>query len=214
MHDHDQTQHTSNRPSKPQETATPSIASQIGNAAVARLVQGQRIDRHGGGNAPLDTEIARAIDEQRGRGHELDTDARGRLESAFGEDFSDVRIHNDAEAHDLSKAVSAEAFTTGSDVFFESGKYDPGSSEGQKLLAHELTHVSQQRGAAPASEMTVSDPGDASEVEAKSVAESVSAAAPSAASPAGAVVSRAAEEEELQMSRVDREAEEEEPMQG
>jgi uncharacterized protein DUF4157 len=212
VHEHDQTQSKSGRPSKPQETAAPSIASQIGNAGVARLVQGQGVDRSGGGPAALDTEIARAIDQQRGGGRELDTDARAKLEGAMSEDFSDVRIHSDAEAHELSKAVSAEAFTTGSDVFFQSGKYDPGSSEGQKLLAHELTHVSQQRGAAPASEMTVSDPGDASEVEASAVADRVSSAPPSA-SPAGAVVSRAAEEEELQMSRVDRAAPEGEELQ-
>jgi hypothetical protein len=217
MHDHDQLQRTGNRPSKPQEAATPSIVSQIGNAAVARLLQGQGIDRSGGGPAQLDHEIARAINEQRGRGDELDTDARGKLEHTMGEDFSDVRIHSDAEAHELSKAVSADAFTTGSDVFFQSGKYDPASSEGQKLLAHELTHVSQQRGAAPASEMTVSDPGDATEAEARAVADTVSSASGATAtpSPAGASVSRAAEEEELQMSRVDRAApEEEEPMQG
>jgi hypothetical protein len=110
--------------------------------------------------------------------------------------------------------VSAEAFTTGSDVFFQSGKYDPSSSAGQKLLAHELTHVSQQRGATPTSDMTVSEPGDASEVEATSIADKVSSA-PSSTSQQTATVSRAAEEEELQTSRLDRAgAEEEEPMQG
>ena len=215
MHDHEQIQRHGSHGSHAEETSEPSLASQIGNAGIARLVEGRRIDRSGsGGPAKLDGEIAREIDERRGRGSELDRDARSKLETAMGEDFSDVRIHNDAEAHELSKAVSAEAFTTGSDVFFQSGRYDPGSSAGQKLLAHELTHVAQQRGAAPASEMTVSDPGDASEVEATSVAEKISSAPPSAGQ-VGATVSRAAEEEELQASRIDRQApEEEEPMQG
>ena len=212
MHEHEQKQQAGGRPARPQEKAAPSIASQIGNAGIARPVEGERIDQSGGGPGRLDHEVARAIDEQRGRGRELDTDARATLESGLGEDFSDVRIHDDAGAHALSKAVSAEAFTTGSDVFFQSGRYDPGSSEGQKLLAHELTHVAQQRGASPTSEMTVSDPGDASEVEAKAVADQVSSAQPSA-SPTSATVSRA-EEEELQMSRVDRAEEEEEPLQG
>ena len=214
MHEHEQTQQAGGRPVKPQEKAAPSIASQIGNAGVARLLKGEGIDRSGGGGpAQLDREIARAIDAQRGRGRELDTDARSGLETAMGEDFSDVRIHDDAEAHDLSTSVSAEAFTTGSDVFFQSGKYDPASSEGKKLLAHELTHVVQQRGATPTTEMTVSDPGDASEVEASAVAERVSSAQPSAAQPS-ATVAREAEEEEVQTSRVDRQEYEEEPAEG
>ena len=214
MHDHEQTQKTGGRTPKPHETAAPSIASQVGNAGIARLVQGEGIDRSGSGPAHLDREIARAIDDRRGRGHELDGEARANLEGAMGEDFSDVRVHDDADAHELSTAVSAEAFTTGSDVFFQSGKYDPASSAGQKLLAHELTHVSQQRGATPTSDMTVSEPGDASEVEATSLADKVSSA-PSSTSQQTATVSRAAEEEELQTSRLDRAgAEEEEPMQG
>ena len=215
MHEHEQINQMGGRPAKPQEKAAPSIASQIGNAGIARLVKGEGIDRSGGGPAQLDREIARAIDEQRGRGRELDADARSGLENAMGEDFSDVRIHDDAEGHELSRAVSAEAFTTGSDVFFQSGKYDPASSEGQKLLAHELTHVAQQRGARPASEMTVSDPGDASEVEATAIADRISSVQPSTAQ-TSATVSREAEEEELQTSRVDRQEtpEEEEPLQG
>jgi hypothetical protein len=214
MHDHEQTQKTGGRTPKPHETAAPSIASQVGNAGIARLVQGEGIDRSGSGPAHLDREIARAIDDRRGRGHELDGEARANLEGAMGEDFSDVRVHDDADAHELSTAVSAEAFTTGSDVFFQSGKYDPASSAGQKLLAHELTHVSQQRGATPTSDMTVSEPGDASEVEATSIADKVTSA-PSSTSQQTATVSRAAEEEELQTSRLDRAgAEEEEPMQG
>jgi Domain of unknown function (DUF4157) len=209
VHDHELTQQTGGRPVKSQEKAAANIASQIGNAGIARLVQGEGIDQSGGGPGRLDREIARAIDEQRGRGRELDTEARATLESGLGEDFSDVRIHDDAEAHELSRAVSAEAFTTGSDVFFQTGKYDPASSAGQKLLAHELTHVAQQRGARPTSDMTVSDPGDASEVEATAVAERVSSTQ-SSASLTSATVSREAEEEELQTSRVERQAADEE----
>jgi hypothetical protein len=219
MHDHEQTQRKSGPWSKPKDTTPPSLASQIGNASLARLVQrqGEGLVPGGGGPATVDREVARAIGEQRGGGRELDTDARATLENAMGEDFSSVRIHDDAEADGLSDAVSAAAFTTGSDIFFRQGKYDPAGSEGRKLLAHELTHVSQQRGAPAASELTVSEPGDPSEVEASEVAEKVSVATPSATAAtaaAGAGVSRAAEEEELQTSRLDRvEAEEEEPAQ-
>lgn len=214
MHDHEQIQQSGGRPAKPRDMRAPSIASQIGNAGIARLVEGEGLERSGDGPARLDREIARAIDERRGRGRELDTDARANLEQAMGEDFSDVRVHDDAAAHELSKSVSAEAFTTGTDVFFQSGKYEPGSSTGQRLLAHELTHVSQQRGAARTSDLTVSEPGDPSEVEATSIADQVSSA-PAAAAQATATVARAAEEEEVQTSRVDRAAspEEEEPAQ-
>ncbi|MFL5925976.1 MAG: DUF4157 domain-containing protein, partial [Gaiellaceae bacterium] len=155
--------------------------------------------------------IARAIEQQRGGGHELDTGARAKLEGALDHDFSDVRIHDDSTAHDLSQSISAEAFTTGSDVFFQSGKYDTSSGEGQKLLAHELTHVVQQRASSPTSEMTVSDPGDASELEAAAVADRVSSAS-APTTPAAGTVSRSGDEEEVQMSRVDR-AEEEEQVQ-
>jgi Domain of unknown function (DUF4157) len=214
VHEHEQIQQSGGRPARAHERPAPSIASQIGNAGIARLVEGQGLERSGDGPARLDREIARAIDERRGRGRELDTDARANLEHTMGEDFSDVRVHDDAEAHELSKSVSAEAFTTGTDVFFRSGKYDPASSKGRELLAHELTHVSQQRGAAPTSELTVSEPGDPSEVEATSIAGRVSSAPASAAQPT-ATVARAAEEEEVQTSRVDRAAapEEEEPAQ-
>ena len=93
----------------------------------------------------------------------------------MGDDFSDVRVHTDAEANELNHDLQADAFTTGKDIFFRDGKYNPASSDGQKLLAHELTHVVQQRDApSGGAEMTVSDPGDASERQASDVAEKVS----------------------------------------
>src|SRR3954447_26870290 len=98
MHDHEQTQRKSSAGSKQADAAAPSIASQVGNAGVARLVRGEGIERSGDGPAQLDLEIARAIEEKGGRGSELDGDARTKLEGALGDDFSDVRIHNDAEA--------------------------------------------------------------------------------------------------------------------
>jgi hypothetical protein len=58
-----------------------------------------------------------------------------------------VNIHADSEADSLNKQVGARAFTTGSDIFFRQGEYNPASSNGQELLAHELTHVVQQGGA-------------------------------------------------------------------
>jgi hypothetical protein len=71
------------------------------------------------------------------------------MERALGADLSGVRIHADRRADELSRLLQARAFTTGQHVFFRRGAYDPVSSGGRALLAHELTHVVQQRGAAP-----------------------------------------------------------------
>ena len=70
------------------------------------------------------------------------------MSSRFGADFSGVRIHTDTGAQQMSKQVNAHAFTYGNHIYFNSGKYNPGSKSGQTLLAHELTHTIQQ-GATP-----------------------------------------------------------------
>jgi hypothetical protein len=62
----------------------------------------------------------------------------------LGHDFGDVRVHTDAEASDLARSLEAEAFTTGSDIYFQAGKHNPESHDGRRLLTHELTHVVQQ----------------------------------------------------------------------
>jgi hypothetical protein len=67
-----------------------------------------------------------------------------RMENAFGYDFSRVRVHRDAEAGEMSRQLSALAFTYGSHIYFGNGMYDPDGSSGKRLLAHELTHVVQQ----------------------------------------------------------------------
>ncbi|MEQ8958488.1 MAG: DUF4157 domain-containing protein [Coleofasciculus sp. C2-GNP5-27] len=70
---------------------------------------------------------------------------KSRMEGAFGADFSGVRVHTDAKSDELNQAIQAKAFTTGEDIFFRDGAYQPGSRGGQELLAHELTHVVQQK---------------------------------------------------------------------
>jgi hypothetical protein len=76
--------------------------------------------------------------------HGLDSATRGLMEQRFGHDFSDVRIHTDEVAARSADALAAEAYTVGSHVVFGAGRYDPASSDGQFLLAHELAHVVQQ----------------------------------------------------------------------
>jgi Domain of unknown function (DUF4157) len=117
--------------------------------------------------------VERSIDQARGGGQGIDHATRTNMDSAFGADFSGVRIHTDARADALSQSLSARAFTTGRDVFFRQGEYNPGSSAGRELLAHELTHVVQQNGDGIQRKMTVSEPGDAYEVEADRVAQAV-----------------------------------------
>jgi hypothetical protein len=77
-------------------------------------------------------------------GQPLEASAQQRLNTFFGRDFSSVRIHADAQAENLATALRAQAFTVGNGIAFGSGRYQPDTPKGQKLLAHELTHVCQQ----------------------------------------------------------------------
>src|SRR4030095_2547165 len=88
--------------------------------------------------------ISQKIDSTKGGGSSMDGGTQGFMESRFGTDFSGVKIHTDENAVQMSQELNAQAFTTGSDVYFNAGKYDPSSETGKHLLAHELTHTIQQ----------------------------------------------------------------------
>jgi hypothetical protein len=92
----------------------------------------------------------------RSGGQPLDADTRAFMEPRFGFDFSRVRIHADAEAAEAARSINARAYTIGEDVVFDSGHFSPRSSEGQRLLAHELTHVVQQSGGSAAASIQAS----------------------------------------------------------
>ncbi|WP_020588528.1 DUF4157 domain-containing protein [Desulfobacter curvatus] len=79
-----------------------------------------------------------------GQGETLPSSTRSFMESRFDRDFSSVRVHSDARAHTLAREINARAFTLDKHIFFAGSQYQPGSREGQRLLAHELTHVLQQ----------------------------------------------------------------------
>ncbi|MDP3644697.1 MAG: DUF4157 domain-containing protein [Bacteroidota bacterium] len=79
-----------------------------------------------------------------GSGIPMDTPIRTKMENGFGANFGDVKIHTDQTAVELNRQLGAQAFTTGSDIYFNSGKYRPESLPGTQLLAHELTHTLQQ----------------------------------------------------------------------
>lgn len=99
-----------------------------------------------GGVAPLSAELADQIQALEGGGVPLAKGERAFFEPRFGADFSHVRVHTGPAAEELASVLNAQAFTLGSDVVFGPGRYAPGTDEGRRLLAHELTHVVQQGG--------------------------------------------------------------------
>ncbi|MEE3716314.1 DUF4157 domain-containing protein [Tumidithrix elongata RA019] len=113
----------------------------------------QRRDTLAGGEASADLESS--IQSARGSGQSLDPNLQAKMGEAMGADFSGVKVHTDAKSDQLNKSIQAKAFTTDQDVFFRQGAYDPSSREGQELIAHELTHVVQQNGAAIQSQSMV-----------------------------------------------------------
>ena len=165
----------------PQQQSQPNTPAQnilqmqrtLGNRAVQRLLgQVQRVPYEDGGE--LDDDLSSQINSRRGNGGRLDGNVADTMSQQMGHDFSGVNIHTDSNADRLSRSIGAKAFTTGNDIFFKQGEYSPGSSDGQSLLAHELTHVVQQDGQAPSDgKLTVGPANDSYESEADSVANSL-----------------------------------------
>jgi hypothetical protein len=150
------------------------LQRQYGNHYVERVLslarEGANEENANGG---VPSTVEGAIQEKRGGGQGLDTGVRRQMEGALGADFSGVRVHADTQADSLNRSLSARAFTTGNDIFFRQGAYEPGSSTGRELIAHELTHVVQQDGDKVRRAMSVSQPGDPHEVEAEHTARAV-----------------------------------------
>ncbi|MFC4632497.1 DUF4157 domain-containing protein [Dokdonia ponticola] len=88
--------------------------------------------------------IEHQLSDSKGKGNPLTKDVRNTMESAFGTDFSSVKIHTDSRAVQMNNAIGAQAFTNKDDIYFNKDKFDSHSKEGSRLLAHELTHVVQQ----------------------------------------------------------------------
>ena len=84
------------------------------------------------------------IKNKSGKGRGLAPKVKSEMEAGFGVDFSGVNIHTDKDANEMNQNLQAQAFTQGQDIYFNSGKYNPETSNGKRLLAHELTHVVQQ----------------------------------------------------------------------
>jgi hypothetical protein len=194
-------------------------ADAVGPRGVLHL---QRQVGNAGTSALLDEERSPVHDVVSSGGEPLDRDTKAHMEASLGQDFSDVRVHRDSAADESARAVQAKAYTVGSHVVFQRDAYDPSSDDGQHVLAHELTHVVQQRsgpvdGMEAPGGIKVSDPSDRFEREASDVADRVVAggAVAATAPPSGSAVQRqeAEEEEDVQAYVQRQETPEEEEMQ-
>jgi len=106
------------------------------------------VQRKGQGGMAATPDLETSINQARGGGQPLGDNIRKPMEQAFGADFGGVKVHTDSRSDQLNQSIQARAFTTGQDVFFRQGEYNPGSRGGQELIAHELTHVVQQNSGA------------------------------------------------------------------
>lgn len=234
-HEHDVDAAVSLRPKGARLTeAEPALAAKaaaqgrwdaVGASGLAHL---QRVAGNAGVTAALGEEDRSPVhDVVSSGGRALDPDVRADMEGRLGHDFGDVRVHDDSRAHDSAVGVNANAYTVGSNIVFQRDRYDPGSAEGRTTLAHELTHVVQQRsgpvdGTSAPGGIKVSDPSDRFEREAAANADRVMATPTpvqtAAVSEPGPSVQRHTEEEApVQGLFVQRDGpgeEEEEPLQG
>jgi hypothetical protein len=111
----------------------------IGNAGVVQLLSDESAEETAEQTSPVHDVVGK------GGGTPLDESTRSTMEGRFGQGFSDVRVHTDAQASASAESVGANAYTVGSDIVFRSGQFDASTPTGQRTLAHELTHVVQQR---------------------------------------------------------------------
>lgn len=108
-----------------------------------QVIQPKSVDDQ---STTVSSDLALHIQSLRGSGQPLDTTSRAILEPRFGHDFGQVRLHTDAQAAQSAREINAAAYTVGDDVVFGPGRHTPDTDDGRHLLAHELTHVIQQRG--------------------------------------------------------------------
>jgi hypothetical protein len=180
-----------------------------GNAGVAQLLEGDAEQE-----SPVKSVVGR------GGGTLLEAPVRQRMEASFGTDFSDVRVHSGGGAAASARAVDAHAYTVGNEIVLGDGQ-TPGSASHERTLAHELTHVVQQRsgpvdGTPAPGGIAISSPSDRFERAAETTADAVlsTGRAPDAgAAGAGASIQRQEDEEEVQPLALQRGPEEEEEVQ-
>ena len=154
----------------PQQSPAMEMASSVGNhgmgQVISRMEDGEGILPSGIAHPVVESTIAAA----RGGGSPLETGLAQQFGNSLGRSVSDVRVHTDSTAASLTRAVSARAFATGRDIFFAPGEYQPHTSSGRELIAHEVAHADQQLGAPMSGPLVVSNPGEPLEVAADKTA--------------------------------------------
>ncbi len=186
MHDHDRDRIAHPRPANPEPARRAEPARPVAPGRSPALTHGAILGlQRAAGNQGVVQMLAGEEDRSpvhdvvgKGGGSPLDASTRGTMESAFGRSFGDVRVHTDDNASKSAESVGANAYTVGSDVVFKSGQYNPATPEGQKTIAHELTHVVQQSqgpvaGTPASGGIAVSSPSDSFEQAAESNAASI-----------------------------------------
>ena len=116
----------------------------VDNQSSTSQIMRKETDAHGG--IQVSNSFANNLNITKGMGTTLPAATKSTMETAFSTDFSNVKIHNDAKAKDMSQSINAKAFTHGNDIYFGAGQYAPNTPTGKSLLAHELTHTLQQTG--------------------------------------------------------------------
>lgn len=168
-------------PARRAPTGALPLSGPLQAAGPAFPLQRRSTGESGPGGPPPD--IGQRIRARAGGGAPLDDAVRTHLETALGADLSRLRVHTDAEADQLSRSVQAVAFTSGSDIYFRSGTYNPAAADGLRLLAHEATHTVQQAagpvaGTPAPGGISLSDPSDSFERAAEATAARVVATPP------------------------------------
>ncbi|NQU87665.1 MAG: DUF4157 domain-containing protein [Mariniphaga sp.] len=110
-----------------------------------QMQEEEEIQTKSNSQSTISSETESKLQDSTGGGSPLDIGLKSQMEDGFGANFSDVRTHRDSKATRLNNELGAQAFTRGSDIYFNKNKYKPGTGKGQHLIAHELTHVIQQR---------------------------------------------------------------------
>lgn len=143
--------------------------SSLGDAAIGRKTtpEDEDLQRNPTGDAKdsavVFAEVEDSIHTLAGRGSALPESVRAFMGPRFGADFSGVRVHTDAQAHELARNVNALAFTVGRDLVFAAGHYAPETERGRHLIAHELVHVVQQGATEITAGVNAQGPTDASD---------------------------------------------------
>lgn len=172
-----------------QDMVNPNVP--VAESAFVKLARAKKAEQQESAGDSAVEHVQRAA---MGTGSPLPGDVRGKFESSLGTDLSGVRVHTGAASAAAADAVAAKAYTTGQDIHFAAGQYNPSSKEGQHLLAHETAHTVQQaRGAGNGTQykLDVSEPDDPLEHQADAIADRV-VAGQSATDLVGASASRSA----------------------